>query len=199
VANANTLALAAESAEWTLPSRRKVAVICLICTEAALFTIFVVAYLFYIGKSLTGPYPVQLLDAPILATICLLSSSVTIALAERAFRREHRAGFHLWWLITILLGATFLGSTAFEWQRLIFRDHLTISTNLFGTTFYSVVGLHASHVIVGLILLALVLILSLRGAVKLAHAEHIEMLSWYWHFVDAVWVVVFTVVYVVGR
>ena len=75
MANANTLALAAESAEWTLPSRRKVAVICLICTEAALFTIFVVAYLFYIGKSLSGPYPAQLLDVPILATICLLSSS----------------------------------------------------------------------------------------------------------------------------
>ena len=199
MANANTLALAAESAEWTLPSRRKVAVICLICTEAALFTIFVVAYLFYIGKSLSGPYPAQLLDVPILATICLLSSSVTVVLAERAFRRGRTGGFQLWWLLTIVLAATFLGSTASEWQRLIFRDHLTISTNLFGTTFYSVVGLHASHVIVGLILLGLVLILSLRGAVKRAHAEHIEMISWYWHFVDAVWVVVFSVVYVIGR
>ena len=199
MANANTLALAAESAEWTLPSRRKVAVICLICTEAALFTIFVVAYLFYIGKSLSGPYPAQLLDVPILATICLLSSSVTVVLAERAFRRGRTGGFQLWWLLTIVLAATFLGSTASEWQRLIFRDHLTISTNLFGTTFYSVVGLHASHVIVGLILLGLVLILSLRGAVKRAHAEHIEMISWYWHFVDALWVVVFSVVYVIGR
>jgi cytochrome c oxidase subunit 3 len=199
VANENTLTLPAESADWTLPSRRKVALICLICTEAALFTIFVVAYLFYIGKSLSGPYPVQLLDVPILATICLLSSSVTVVLAERAFRRGRTGGFQLWWLITILLAATFLGSTASEWQRLIFKNHLTISTNLFGTTFYSVVGLHASHVIVGLILLALVLILSLRGDVKPAHAEHIEMISWYWHFVDAVWVVVFSVVYVIGR
>jgi cytochrome c oxidase subunit 3 len=199
VANENTLTLPAESAEWTLPSRRKVVVICLICTEAALFTIFVVAYLFYIGKSLSGPYPAQVLDIPILATICLLSSSVTVVLAERAFRRGHSGEFQLWWLITILLAAIFLGSTAAEWQRLIFVDHLTISTNLFGTTFYSVVGLHASHVIVGLILLGLVLILSLRGAVKQAHAEHIEMISWYWHFVDAVWVVVFSVVYVIGR
>lgn len=199
MANADTLALAAESGDWTLPSRRKVAVICLICTEAALFTIFVVAYLFYIGKSRTGPYPAEELEIPLGATICLLASSATIALAERALRRERDAGFHLWWLITILLGATFLGSTAFEWQRLIFEDHLTISTNLFGTTFYSVVGLHASHVIVGLILLVLVLILSLRGYVKPAHAEHIELLSWYWHFVDAVWVVVFSAVYVIGR
>ena len=199
MANENTLTLPAESADWTLPSRRKVAVLCLICTEAALFTIFVVAYIFYIGKSLTGPYPAQELEIPILATICLLSSSVTVVLAERAFRRGHTREFQLWWLITILLAAIFLGSTASEWQRLIFKNHLTISTNLFGTTFYSVVGLHASHVIVGLILLVLVLILSLRGYVRLAHAEHIEMLSWYWHFVDAVWVVVFSVVYIIGR
>jgi cytochrome c oxidase subunit 3/cytochrome o ubiquinol oxidase subunit 3 len=199
MANVNTLTLPAESAEWSLPSRRKVGVIGLITTESALFTIFVTAYLFYIGKSTTGPYPQQVLDLPILATICLLSSSLTVVLAERAFRRGQTGGFQLWWLITILLAVAFLGSTAFEWQRLIQEDHLTISTNLFGTTFYSLVGLHASHVIVGLILLVLVLILSLRGHVKSAHAEHLEMLSWYWHFVDAVWVIVFTVVYIIGR
>lgn len=199
MANANTLTLPAESAEWSLPSRRKVGVIGLITTESALFTIFVTAYLFYIGKSTTGPYPQQVLELPILATICLLSSSLTVVLAERAFRRGQIRGFQLWWLLTILLAMAFLGSTAFEWQRLILKDHLTIATNLFGTTFYSLVGLHASHVIVGLILLVLVLILSLRGHVMPAHAERIEMLSWYWHFVDAVWVIVFTVVYVIGR
>ena len=150
MANAHALTLPAESGEWSLPSRRKVGVIGLILTESALFTIFVTAYLFYIGKSATGPYPNQVLDLPILATIYLLSSSVTVVLAERAFRRGHAGGFRLWWLITILLAAAFLGSTALEWRRLIFRDHLTISTNLFGTTFYSLVGLHASHVIVGL-------------------------------------------------
>ena len=195
----NTLTLPAESGEWSLPSRRKVGVIGLILTESALFTIFVIAYLFYIGKSATGPYPKQVLDLPILATICLLSSSVTVVLAERAFRRGHTGGFRLWWLITILLAVAFLGSTAIEWRRLIFRDNLTISTNLFGTTFYSLVGLHASHVIVGLILLVLVLILSLRGYVTRAHAEHVEMLSWYWHFVDGIWIIVFTVVYIIGR
>ena len=192
------MTLAAES-EWSLPSRRKVGVIGLILTESALFTIFVTAYLFYIGKSLTGPYPSQVLDLPIIATICLLSSSLTVALAERAFRREDNAKFRLWLLVTILLGLEFLGSTAFEWYSLIFRHHLTISTNLFGTTFYSLVGLHASHVIVGLTLLVLVLILSLRGYVTRAHAEHVEMLSWYWHFVDGIWIIVFTVVYIIGR
>jgi cytochrome c oxidase subunit III len=199
VADVQTLTLTAESTDWTLPSRRKVGVIGVILTESALFTIFVVAYLFYIGKSATGPYPNQVLELPIFATICLLSSSLTVVLAERAFRRGHTGGFQLWWLITIVLAAVFLGSTALEWQRLIFKDHLTISTNLFGTTFYSLVGLHASHVIVGLILLLLVLILSLRGYVTRAHAEHIEMISWYWHFVDGIWVIVFTVVYIIGR
>jgi cytochrome c oxidase subunit III len=199
VANASTLTLHSESADWSLPSRRKVGVIGLILTESALFTIFVTAYLFYIGKSATGPYPNQVLDLPILATIFLLSSSVTVVLAERAFRGGNNGRFRLWWLITILLAAAFLGSTAIEWRRLIFKDNLTISTNLFGTTFYSLVGLHASHVIVGLILLVLVLILSLRGHVTRAHTEHVEMLSWYWHFVDGIWVIVFTVVYIIGR
>ena len=199
MANAHTLTLPAESGEWSLPSRRKVGVIGLILTESALFTIFVIAYLFYIGKSATGPYPKDVLELPILATICLLSSSVTVVLAEHAFRRGHNGGFRLWWLITILLAVAFLGSTALEWRRLIFRDNLTISTNLFGTTFYSLVGLHASHVIVGLTLLVLVLILSLRGYVTRAHSEHVEMLSWYWHFVDGIWIIVFTVVYIIGR
>ena len=199
MANAHTLTLPAENADWSLPSRRKVGVIGLILTESALFTIFVTAYLFYIGKSTSGPYPDQVLDLPIFATICLLSSSVTVVLAERAFRQGNTGVFQLWWLITIVLALVFLGSTALEWQRLIFRDNLTISTNLFGTTFYSLVGLHASHVIVGLILLVLVLILSLRRHVTRAHAEHVEMLSWYWHFVDGIWVIVFTVVYIIGR
>ena len=199
MANASTLILPAESVEWSLPSRRKVGVVGVILTESALFTIFVTAYLFYIGKSATGPYPNQVLDLPILATICLLSSSLTVVLAEHAFRRGNMGGFRLWWLITILLAVVFLGSTASEWRRLIFRDNLTISTNLFGTTFYSLVGLHASHVIVGLILLLLVLILSLRGHVTQAHSEHVEMLSWYWHFVDGIWVIVFTVVYIISR
>ena len=199
MANANSLTMPAEAAEWSLPSRRKIGVIGIILTESALFTIFVTAYLFYIGKSTTGPYPKDVLELPILATICLLSSSVTVVLAEHAFRGGNNGRFQLWWLITILLAVAFLSSTALEWRRLIFRDHLTISTNLFGTTFYSLVGLHASHVIVGLTLLVLVLILSLRGNVMRQHAEHIEMLSWYWHFVDGIWVIVFTVVYIIGR
>lgn len=189
----------AEFEEWNLPSRRKVAVLCLILTETAVFTIFVVAYLFYMGKSLTGPYPSQVLDLPVLSTICLLSSSVTIMLAERGLKRVNIEAFRIWWLATILLALTFILSTAAEWYRLITVRHLTISTNLFGTTYYSLVGLHAFHVVVGLSLLTLVLVFSVLGYVRESDAERIEMISWYWHFVDAVWVVVFTVVYIISR
>jgi len=199
VATADIFTLRAETADWSLPSRRKIGVISLIVTETALFTIFAVAYLFYIGKSLTGPYPAQVLEPPILATICLLSSSVTIMLAERAFRNEANGSFKFWWLITIVLAVVFLGWTALEWRRLIYQHNLTIATNLFGTSFYSLVGLHATHVVAGLTLLTLVFWLSLRGLVTRNYSEHIEMISWYWHFVDAVWVVVFTVVYIIGR
>jgi len=197
--NDASLPLAFEPGEWNLPSSRKVAIVCLILTETGLFSIFVAAYLFYLGKSLTGPTPREVLETPIIPTICLLGSSVTIMFAERALRRENRRRFQLWWSITILLATVFMGATALEWHRLITVHHLTISTNLFGTTFYSLVGLHASHVIVGLCLLTLVLVSSLRGLVTAKQHERIQMVSWYWHFVDAVWVVVFTVVYVIGR
>jgi len=185
--------------EWKLPSKRKVGMLCLIATESALFTIFVVAYLFYLGKSLNGPYPKDVLPLPILASICLLSSSVTVVFAERAFKRGNSGAFKLWWFITIALGLEFLGATGFEWKHLIYHEHFTISTNLAGTTFYSLVGLHASHVIVGLILLSLVFVLSLFNKVGPEQYERLEMISWYWHFVDVIWIVVFTVVYIIGR
>lgn len=185
--------------EWTLPSRGRVGMVGLIVTESALFSIFVVAYLFYIGKSLSGPYPADVLEFPVVATICLLSSSITIMLAEQALRKGQIRRFSLWWFLTILLGAQFLGATAVEWYRLIFASNLTIGTNLFGTTFYSLVGFHAFHVTVGLAMLTLVLVLSAVGYVRKEHAERVEVLSWYWHFVDVVWVVVLTVVYIIGR
>ena len=188
-----------EATAWTLPSRGRAGMVCLIITEAAFFAIFVVAYLYYVGKSTSGPMPAAVLHLPILATILLLSSSWTIVLAMRALRANATGRFARWWFLTFLLGATFLALTAREWARLIGTDGLTIATNLFGTTYYTLVGLHALHVTMGLTIIALVLALTLRGHVDARHAERTEMLSWYWHFVDGVWVIVFLTVYVVGR
>src|SRR6201990_3121901 len=134
---------------WHLPDRGKVAMAGLIIAESAIFTIFVVAYLFYIGKSLTGPTPSEVLETPIFFTICLLSSSLTVHYAGKSVARGRRGAFlSLWWL-TIVLGGLFLFGTGREWQRLIYEHGLTISTNLFGTTYYSLVGLHAFHVTAG--------------------------------------------------
>jgi cytochrome c oxidase subunit III len=184
---------------WKLPYRGKVGMACLIAAEAAIFTIFVVAYLFYSGKSLTGPTPREVLETPIFYTICLLSSSLTIHFASKLLERGKRGGFLVLWFLTIILGCLFLYGTGQEWHRLIYDLGLTISTNVFGTTYYSLVGLHAFHVTAGLILLSIVLFFGLAYRVGPEQSARVEVLSLYWHFVDGVWVVVFTVVYVLGR
>lgn len=185
--------------EWILPDRGKVGIIFLIITETALFSVFVATYLVYMGKSLNGPYPKDVLEVPVIATICLLSSSLTVYFAERALEHNRLGSFKLWLAATILLGLEFLTTTALEWRKLIFEDHLTMATNQFGATFYSLVGLHGTHVIIGLIFLLLALVSSLSGFPIRTQLRRVVLLSWYWHFVDAVWVVVFTVVYVIGR
>lgn len=184
---------------WILPDRGKVGMASLIIAESAIFTIFVVAYLFYAGKSLSGPTPREVLETPIFYTICLLSSSLTIHGAEKALERGKRGVFLALWMATFVLGALFLYGTGQEWRRLIYEHGLTVSTNLFGTTYYSLVGLHAFHLTAGLIMLAIVLVLGLAGRVGRDQLARVGVLSVYWHFVDAVWVVVFTVVYIIGR
>ena len=196
VATADALEL---ERNWSLPDRGKVGILFLILTESALFTIFVVAYLVYNGASTNGPYPKDVLELPIFSSICLFSSSGSIVLAENALHKAKMGAFRLWWAITILLGLEFLTATGMEWHHLIYKENLTISTNLFGTTFYALVGLHASHVVVGLLFLLLVMAVTILGFPIREQQRRVMFLSWYWHFVDAVWVVVFTVVYLVGR
>jgi cytochrome c oxidase subunit III len=197
--SAITTSLAGTPVAWKLPYRGRVGMACLIFAESAIFTIFVVAYLFYVGKSLSGPTPREVLETPIFYTICLLSSSLTIHFAGKLLERGRRGAFLLLWLLTIALGALFLYGTGQEWHRLIYEHGLTISTNLFGTTYYSLVGLHAFHVTAGLIMLSIVLFFAIAGRVGPEQSARVDVLSMYWHFVDVVWVIVFTVVYVLGR
>jgi cytochrome c oxidase subunit III len=197
-ANVEPTRAAAAPAIWTLPDRGVVGMASFIIAESAIFTIFVVAYLFYLGKSLSGPTPRDVLEVPIFSTICLLSSSLTIHVAGRRLERNQPNIFLVFWLMTIALGAIFMFGTAQEWRRLIYDHGLTISTNLFGTTYYSLVGLHAFHVTLGLVMLTIVAGLSLAADIR-RQSRRVGVLSLYWHFVDVVWVVVFTVVYVIGR
>jgi cytochrome c oxidase subunit 3/cytochrome o ubiquinol oxidase subunit 3 len=192
-------ALARHESPLSHERRGPVGMWCLIAAESAMFTIFVVAYLFYTGKSLSGPTPNDVLSVPIFGSICLFSSSVMIRMAERAIDRGDILRFRRWWFLTTALGVTFVAGTAREWVRLIYVEGLTISTNLFGTTFYSLVGLHAFHVVVGLTGLSIILALTLLGYVRREHAKRIGVFAMYWHFVDVIWAVVLPVVYVIGR
>src|SRR5437660_5762091 len=116
--SASTISAVQPAASWTLPYRGKVAMACLIFAESAVFTIFVVAYLFYLGKSLSGPTPREVLEAPIFYTICLLSSSLTIHFAGKLVERGRRGAFLALWLLTVILGVFFLYGTGQEWHRL---------------------------------------------------------------------------------
>src|SRR6202041_3671912 len=180
-----TIPIAQAPRPWVPPDRGKVGMARLIIAESAIFTIFVVAYLFYLGKSLTGPTPGEVLETPIFYTICLLSSSLTIHFAAKCLARGIGFTFLGFWLLTIALGGLFLYGTAEEWHRLIYEHGLTISTHLFGTTYYSLVGLHAFHVTAGLVMLLTVAVFGLSGRVGVKQSGHIEVLSMYWHFVDA--------------
>src|ERR1700689_3710873 len=123
--SAITTRLPETPAGWKLPYKGKVGMAGLIIAESAIFTIFVVAYLFYLGKSVSGPTPREVLETPIFFTICLLSSSLTIHLASKELGNGHRNTFLILWSITILLGALFLFGTGLEWHRLIYKHGLT--------------------------------------------------------------------------
>jgi cytochrome c oxidase subunit 3/cytochrome o ubiquinol oxidase subunit 3 len=170
-------------------------------SEVALFGTLIVTYIFYIGRDAEGPTPASALSLSVVVwtTVCLIASSGTAHVAERRLENGDRGGFMLWWLATIILGAVFLVGTGFEWRDLIYRHGLTISRNLFGTTYYTLVGLHACHVTGGVTIMLIVLGLSLGRLVTSANRAAVGLVSWYWHFVDVVWLVVFTVVYLLGR
>jgi cytochrome c oxidase subunit III len=180
------------------PSAAKVGMLCFLLSEVAFFGTLLVSYLFYLGAIQLGePNPAQALELTLAlaGTACLLSSSVTVHLAEKA-HREGKAAFAGWWGLTILLGVAFLGTTGREWVTLVSEHGLTPWRNVFGSCYYTLVGFHALHVSVGVLLMLIVLALRKRLA---EHGTAVTLTGWYWHFVDGVWVMVLTVVYFGGR
>ena len=181
------------SAQWGMAA--------FLLSEVAFFSTLLAVYGFYMGKDVVGPTPGEALSLPLVicTTVLLLSSSATIHVAEKALRSGAASMFCLWWAATIVLGVLFLLGTGYEWRDLIVRQKLTLSRNLFGTTYYTLVGFHALHVTVGVTAMIIVLGLMLARRLTASHRSGVELVAWYWHFVDGVWVVVFTVVYLVGR
>ncbi|MFI4876845.1 MAG: heme-copper oxidase subunit III [Blastopirellula sp. JB062] len=180
-------------------SSAQVGMAAFLCSEAAFFSTLVVAYLVYLGEDQTGPTPGESLSLTraVINSAFLLGSSGTIMLATYARQAKNRGGFTAWMCVTIALGVMFLVGTAYEWQELIYQDGLTISRNLFGTTFYTLIGFHAFHVTLGAALLITITCLERAGRLR-PDSEAPELVSWYWHFVDAVWIVIFGVVYWMG-
>jgi cytochrome c oxidase subunit 3/cytochrome o ubiquinol oxidase subunit 3 len=170
-------------------------------SEVAFFSTLIATYVTFIGADQSGPTPDDALSFPLVigTTICLLSSSAVIHLAEQALARGEQRKFCLLWGATIALGVAFLAGTAIEWRDLIVDHGLTIGRNLFGTTYYTLVGFHGLHVAAGAMAMSIVLGLALRRKVTESNQAGVRLVAWYWHFVDAVWVVVFLVVYVAGK
>jgi heme/copper-type cytochrome/quinol oxidase subunit 1 len=176
--------------------KNRVGMVGFLISESCFFLMLILAWLFYNSRVMTGPSPASTLDAQKtgLFTLCLLASSLTIWLAEK----QLRAGRHSWFRgllgLTILLGAIFIFGQGQEYFR-IYHQGIVVSSNLFTTTFFTLTGFHGLHVCAGLILLLILLGLSLAGDFKQGRLEAVKSISLYWHFVDAVWVVVFSVIY----
>lgn len=178
-----------------LPSR-KLLMWAFIGSECMLFGSLIITYLVYRGRSIVGPYPEDLLNIPFITvtTFVLLMSSLTMVLALAAVQRDDMRQGKLWLLMTALLGLTFLSGQVYEFSHFV-HEGLGLTTNLFGASFFLLTGTHGAHVAVGVIWLMTLFVLAVRGKLTSADAETVEITGLYWHFVDVVWIVLFTIIY----
>jgi cytochrome c oxidase subunit 3/cytochrome o ubiquinol oxidase subunit 3 len=182
-----------------------------LASEAAFFGTLIVVYLRYLGADVqrapTGtpisdvltPANSLHLTTALINTALLVTSSITVAVAARALANRRFGEAAGWLALTLLLGCAFLGVTASEWFDLIVHRGLTIRTNLFGTTYFTLIGFHAAHVTLGIVAMGCLLALMVSRDNPAPLNEPVELTSWYWHFVDGVWLVILLVVYFLGR
>ncbi len=175
---------------------RKLAIWTFIASEVMFFTGLIVTYMVMRGRSTAGPYPANVLSVPLVAvnTFVLLGSSFTMVTALSAIERGDARGLRRWLIATAVLGLLFLSGQAFEFISLA-REGASLSSNLFGATFFTLTGFHGLHVFVGVIWIAFVLARAFRGGVTQDNHLAVELVGLYWHFVDIVWIIIFTVVY----
>jgi len=169
-----------------------------LASECLFFGSLIAAYLLYRDRSVVGPYPDELFDIPFtsVSAFVLLMSSVSMVLALAAIQRGDRRGLQIWLFTTALLGIIFVSGQAYEFT-LFNREGLSLSQNLFGTTFFVLTGFHGAHVTVGVLILLSLFAMTLQGRITQADSLHIELAGLYWHFVDIVWIVIFTLVYLI--
>jgi heme/copper-type cytochrome/quinol oxidase subunit 3 len=179
-------------------SNEKLAMWAFLGSECLLFGALISTYFLYRGRSTTGPTPDDIYDIPFtsVSSFVLLMSSLTMVLALAAIQRGDHRRLRVWLLSTALLGATFIAGQVYEFTSFI-REGLTLKTNLFGSSFFVLTGFHGAHVTLGIVMLLSLWAMSMRGKLPTAKAETVEIAGLYWHFVDVVWIVIFTVIYLI--
>ena len=167
-------------------------------SECLLFGALISTYVLYRGRSPVGPYPNDVFDIPYtsVSSFVLLMSSLTMVLALAAIQRGDQQRTRAWLMATALLGMTFVGGQVFEFTDFVHKG-LNLSTNVFGTSFFVLTGFHGTHVTVGVLMLLSLFAMSLLGRLPQERSLAVELIGLYWHFVDVVWIVIFTVVYLI--
>jgi heme/copper-type cytochrome/quinol oxidase subunit 3 len=179
-------------------SHAKLAMWAFLGSECLLFGALISTYLLYRGRSLTGPFPHDVYDIPYtsVSSFVLLMSSLTMVLALAAIQRGDQQKLRTWLMATALLGMTFISGQVYEFTTFV-KEGLTLKTNLFGSTFFVLTGFHGAHVTVGILMLLSLFAMSLDGRLPVQKSETVELVGLYWHFVDIVWIVIFTLVYLI--
>jgi len=178
---------------------RKLMMWAFLASDVMFFGAFIATYLVYRGKSLVGPYPSEVLDIPLttISTFVLLMSSLAMVLGLHYVKEGQKNKATLWILAVVVLGAIFMGFQFYEFREF---GHLGLTprTNIFGTTFFILTGIHGAHVTIGVFWMAFMAYSSHKGALRQDNALDLEIAGLYWHFVDIVWIVIFTVIYLIS-
>ena len=179
-------------------SNEKIAMWAFLGSECLLFGALISTYLLYRGRSVVGPFPHDVYDIPYtsVSSFVLLMSSLTMVLALAAMQRKDQRRMRVWLLTTALLGATFIGGQVYEFT-VFYRAGLSLHENLFGSSFFVLTGFHGAHVTIGILMLLSLFVISAKGRLAEDRTETVELIGLYWHFVDVVWIVIFTVVYLI--
>ena len=178
---------------------RKLAMWAFLGSECMFFGTFISTYLVYRNQSIVGPYPKDIISVPVtsVSTFVLLMSSFMMVMALYSIRKGDNKGFRVWVLGTALLGSVFLGFQVFEFRE-FYVHGLSPATNLFGTTFFILTGFHGAHVTGGVIWLVSLYGQSMNGTLRQKDSLRVELAGLYWHFVDIVWIIIFTLIYLLG-
>ena len=200
MAVAHATADAHDDAHWTSTGQnsRKLLFWAFLGSECMFFGSLIATYLIYRGHSQNGPYPHEVLNIPFtsVSAFVLLMSSLTMVLALAAVQQGNTRGTQIWLAATALLGMTFVGGQVYEFTH-FFLEGLKLQTNLFGCTFYVLTGFHGTHVTVGVIWLWTLWTMAMRGKLPKEKALDVEIAGLYWHFVDVVWIAIFTLIYLI--